>query len=80
MASVEDMIEQINNLKQQNEVRSQETQALRIELKQEEANRVNDFQKIGQEVNNIIATYQGGIAKLKTNIIEMIKKKQQEEQ
>ena len=64
MAYVEDMIEQIKNLQQQNEVRSQETQALRTELKQEEANRVKDFQTIGQEVNNITANYQAEIAKL----------------
>ena len=80
MASVDDMIEQIKSLQQQNEVRSQETQALRNELKQEEANRANDIQKFGQEVNNITVNYQAEIEKIKNDIIEMIKKKQQEEQ
>ena len=73
MATVEDMIEQIKSLQLQNDVRSQETQTLQKELKQEEANRI-------KEVQSITAGYQGDINKLKNDIIEMMKKQQQEEQ
>ena len=57
MASVEEMVALIKNLQHQNELRFQETQALRNELKQEEANRVNDFQKMGQGIHNVTAGY-----------------------
>ena len=50
------------------------------DLKQGEANRANDIQKFGQEINNITVNYQAEITKLKNDIIEMIKKKQNEEQ
>ena len=35
---------------------------------------------MGQEIHNVTAGYQGEAAKLKNGIIEMIKKKQQEDQ
>ena len=77
MASIEELVDQIKALQQQNETRAQETQTLRNEVNQEEANRINDFQKIGQEVT---AGYQGEIAKLKKDMIELIKKQQEEDQ
>ena len=73
MASIDELVDQIKFLQQQNEVRSQEAQTLQKELKQEETNRIN-------EVQVITAGCQEEINKLKKEIIDLIKRQQEEEQ
>ena len=68
MASIEELVEQIKFLQQQNDIRSQEAQTLQIELNNMESSRVNEIQGYKDEIN-----------KVRKDMIDLIKRQQEEE-